>query len=142
MVAAITAFADDLEDLKAASVRYVTAMKAVLALSDGSDCSERIAKANVYAAAEADYYRAARQAMPNLLQIAKRDKTDSTYGEELARIFHDFSDDRDQEASGMLESKLNLCPRSDQRDQACLAVDRAQQVAEQFVRDCSGLEGI
>jgi len=35
MVAAITAFANDLEDLKAASVRYVTAVKAVVALSDG-----------------------------------------------------------------------------------------------------------
>jgi hypothetical protein len=113
MLAPITAFADDLEDLKTASVRYVTAMKAVLALSDGSYCSETIAKANEYAASKADYYRAARQAMPSLLQMAKGEKTDNTYGEELTRIFQDFGEDRDQEASGMLETKLNICPKSD-----------------------------
>ena len=38
MLGGITALADDLADLKAASVRYVAAMKAALALSDGSDC--------------------------------------------------------------------------------------------------------
>jgi hypothetical protein len=62
----ITACADDLEDLKAASVHYVAAVKAVLAISDDSDCSETIAKANNYAAAKIAYYAAARKAMPNL----------------------------------------------------------------------------
>jgi hypothetical protein len=80
--------------------------------------------------------------MPNLLQMAKRDKADNTYGEELSRIFHGFGEDRDQEAIGMLEAKSNLCPKSDQRDQANLAVERAQQIAEQFVKDFNGLEGI
>ena len=70
----ITASADDLDDLKAASVRYVDAIKAALALSNGSDCSEAIAKANEYAAAKVAYYQAARQAMPALLQIAKGKK--------------------------------------------------------------------
>jgi hypothetical protein len=113
-------------------------MKAVLARSDGSDCSERIAKENEYAAAKVDYYRAAWQAMPDLLQMTKRDP----YGEELTRIFQGFGENRDQEASGMLEAKLKLCPKSDQRDQACLAVQRAQQIAEQFVKDFGGLEGV
>jgi hypothetical protein len=40
IVAATTAYADDFEDLKAASVRSVAGMKATLALSDGTDCSE------------------------------------------------------------------------------------------------------
>ena len=44
MVAAITAFADELGDLKAASVRYVAAMKAVLAISDDADCPELVRK--------------------------------------------------------------------------------------------------
>ena len=41
------------------------------ALSDGSDSSETLAEANEYAAAKVDYYRAARQAMPDLLQMTK-----------------------------------------------------------------------
>jgi hypothetical protein len=51
IVAAITANADDLEDLKAESFRYVASIKAVLALSDDLDCSDTITKANEYAAA-------------------------------------------------------------------------------------------
>jgi|HubBroStandDraft_6_1064221.scaffolds.fasta_scaffold501574_3 hypothetical protein len=66
IVAAITAYADDLEDLKAASIRYVAAMEAALALSDEADCSERVAKANEFAAAKVAYYEPARQAMPGL----------------------------------------------------------------------------
>jgi hypothetical protein len=137
MVSSVTVFAGDLEDLKAASLRYVTAMEGVLALSDDSDCSETIAKANEDAAAKVDYYRAARQAMPDLLQMAKGDP----YGDELTRIFQDFGENRDQKASGMLEAKLNLCPKSDQRDEAHLAVERAQQIAEQFIKDFGRLEG-
>ena len=108
------------------------------ALSDGSDSSETLAEANEYAAVKVDYYRAARQAMPSLLQMAKRDP----YGEELTRIFQDFGENRDQEASGMLEAKLNLCPKSDQREKARLVVERAQQIADQFVKDFGGLEGV
>ena len=74
--------------------------------------------------------------------IAKGEKTNNTYGEELTRIFQDFGENRDQEASGMLEAKLNLCPKSDQREKACLAVEQAQQIADQFVKNFSGLEGI
>jgi hypothetical protein len=103
------------------------------ALSDGSDSSETLAEANEHAAAKVDYYRAARQAMPDLLQIATREETGNPSGEELTRIFHDFGEDKDHDASGMLEAKLNLCPKSDQRDQTRLAVERAQQIAEQFV---------
>ena len=43
IVVAITAFAGKLEDLKAASVRYVAAMKAVLAIPDDSDCPGLVA---------------------------------------------------------------------------------------------------
>jgi hypothetical protein len=55
-VAAITAFAGSLEDLKAASLRYVAAMKAALAISDDSDCPELVVKANDYAADKVAYY--------------------------------------------------------------------------------------
>jgi hypothetical protein len=65
MVAAISALADDLGELKAASVRYVAAMKAALALSDGADCSETIASANEYAAAKVAYYNAAARRCPS-----------------------------------------------------------------------------
>ena len=142
MVAAITAFADDLEGLKATSVRYVAAMKAVLAISDDSDCPELVAKANDYAAAKGAYYTAAREAMPALLQIAKGEKTDSGYGNELTQIFRGFGEDSDEAASGAPEAKLNQCPTSDQRDQARLAVEHAKQTAEQFVKDFGRLEGV
>jgi hypothetical protein len=46
IVAAITAFADDLEKLKATSVRPIAAMKAALELSDDSDCSGTIVTVN------------------------------------------------------------------------------------------------
>jgi hypothetical protein len=49
VVAAITGFAGSLEDLQAASVRYVTAMKAILAISDDTDCPELVAKGVDYA---------------------------------------------------------------------------------------------
>jgi hypothetical protein len=140
-VAAITASADDLEDLKAACVRYVAAMKAALELSDDADCPETIARVNEYAAAKVAYYKAARQAMPALLEIAKRQATDSRYGNELIEIFRGFGEDRDEEATGALEAKLNRWPPSDQRDQARLAVEEAKQTAEQFVKDFGGLEG-
>ena len=139
---AITAYADDLEDLKAASGRYVAAMKAALALPDAPDCSEAIAKAGEYAAAKIAYYDAARQAMPALLQNAKGLKSDSTYGEELTEIFRGFGEDRDEEATVTLESELYRCPTSDRRDQARTAVELARQIAAQFVKDFGGLDGV
>jgi hypothetical protein len=75
MMAAITAFAGSLEDLKAASVRYVAAVKAVLTISEDSDCPQLVAKANDYAAAKVAYYTAARKAMPALAQMAKGQET-------------------------------------------------------------------
>jgi hypothetical protein len=97
IVAVITAYADDLEDLKAASVRYVAAMKAALTLPDEPDCSETVAKANKYAVAKVAYYKAARRAMPALLEITKGVETDSRYGRELTEIFRGFGEDRDEE---------------------------------------------
>jgi hypothetical protein len=101
IVAAITGYADDLEDLKAASVRYVASMKAVLALSDEADCSETVSRANDYAAAKVAYYRAARRAMPALLEMAKRQETSNGYGDELTEIFRGFGEDRDEEVTEM-----------------------------------------
>jgi hypothetical protein len=48
--------------------------------------------------------------MPALLQMAKGGKTDSTFGEQLTRIFRGFAEDKDQEATGTLEEKLKRCP--------------------------------
>ena len=87
IMTAVTASADDLKDLKAASVRYVAAMRAPLALTNDSDCSETIAKANEFAAAKIAYYKTARQAMPALLEKAIGQETDSRYGDELTEIF-------------------------------------------------------
>jgi hypothetical protein len=140
MVAATTAFADNLEDLKAAAVRYVAAMKAVPALSDGSDCTEAIARANEYAAAKIGYYRAARQAMPALLQIAKGENT-GNYWRELTETFLGFGEDKDEEATESLEARLSRCRNVGERDQAVTAVENAKQIAEQFVKDFGRLEG-
>jgi hypothetical protein len=135
IVAAINACADDLGDLKAASVRYVASMKAALALSDEADCFETVARANEYAAAKVAYYKAARRAMPALLEIAKGQETNSGYGKELTEIFRGFGEDGDEEAAETLEAKLSLCPNSDQRDQTRLAVEHAKKTAEQFIHD-------
>ena len=135
MVSATTAFADNLEDLKAASVRYVAAIKVALTISDDSDSPELVVKANDYAAVKIAYYTAARKAMPALLQMAKGQKSDTSYANEITEIFRGFGEDRDEEAMGALEAKLNRCPTSDQRNQARLAGERAKQTAEQFVED-------
>jgi hypothetical protein len=62
-------------------------MKAALALSGEADCSETVTKANDYAAAKVAYYKAARRAMPALLEMAKGQETNSRYGNELTEIF-------------------------------------------------------
>jgi uncharacterized phage infection (PIP) family protein YhgE len=144
IVAAITAFADDLEDLKATSVRYVAAMKAALAISDSSDCSETIANANDYAAAKIAYYKTARQAMPALLQMAKGPETNSHYGNELLEIFRGFGEDTDEAATGALEAKLKLCQNSEQSDQAHLPLNKQRKSQRNSLRtleDSIALEG-
>jgi hypothetical protein len=135
MVSATTAFADNLEDLKAVFVRYVAAMKVALTLLDEAVCSETVAKANEYAAAKVAYYKAARRAMSALLQIAKGQETNSGYGNEL-------SEDRDEEVTETLDAKLNRCPSSDQRDQACLAIEESEETAERFITDFGRLDGV
>jgi hypothetical protein len=80
--------------------------------------------------------------MPVLIEIAKGQQTDSGYGNELTEIFRGFGEDRDEEATGALEAKLNQYPTSDQRDQARLAVEHAKETAEQFIKDFSRLEGV
>jgi hypothetical protein len=50
--------------------------------------------------------------------MAKGQKTDTDYGNELTGIFRGFGEERDEEATGELEARLNQCPTSDQRDQA------------------------
>jgi hypothetical protein len=62
--------------------------------------------------------------MPDLLQMAKGRKSDTSYTNEVTEIFRGFGEDRDEEAMGALEAKLNRCPTSDQRNQAHLAVER------------------
>ena len=141
MLVAVTGSADDLGTLVAAARRYVASMKAVPALPEAPNCSETIAKAREYAAAKAGYYEAARQAMPTLLQIAKRQKAERTYGVELTEIFLSFGEGRDEEVSEMLNAKLNRCPSSDQRDQACLPVEQSKETAERFIKDFGRPDG-
>jgi hypothetical protein len=141
MLGAITSSADDLGILETAAKRYVASMKAVLALPEAPDCSQTIAKAGQYAAAKIAYYDAARQAIPALLQNAKGPKSDSTYREELTEIFRGFGEDRDEEATASLETKLHQCMISYQRDEALRAVKQARQAAAQFVKDFGRLEG-
>jgi len=139
--AAITAHADALEDLKAASVCYVAAMKAALALSDREDCTETVAKSDEYSAARVAYYKAARRALPALLETAKGQETSNGYGNELTEIVRGFGENRDEEVTEMVEAKLNRCPSSDQGDQARLAVEQAKEAGERFTKDFGQLEG-
>ena len=142
MLGAATGSADDLGALKAAARGYVLAMKAVIALPEKVDCSETIAKAGEYAAAKIAYYDAARRAMPALLQIAKGQNGGSSSGGELTEIFRNFGEDRDKQATGILDNKLNLCPASEHWSQARTAIDHARQIADQFIKDFGALEGV
>jgi hypothetical protein len=142
VLSAVTGCADDLGALNAAARRYVSAMKSVLELPEGVDCSETIAKAGQYATAKIAYYDAARRAMPALLQVVKGQKSDSTYGEELTEIFRGFGEDRDEEATATLEANLHQCMISYGRDEALRAVEQARQTAAQFVKDFGGLDGV
>jgi hypothetical protein len=79
--------------------------------------------------------------MPALLEMAKGQETSNGYGDELTEIFRGFGEDRDEEVTETLDTKLNRCPSSDQRDQASLAVAQAKETAEQFVKDFGRLDG-
>jgi hypothetical protein len=117
-------------------------MKAVLALPEAPDCSETIAKASEFAAAKIAYYAAARHAMPVLLQNAKGQETDSSYGDVLTEIFRGFGQDKDEEATEFLFDELKPCPASEQRDRTRMAIEQARQIAEQFIKDFGALEGV
>jgi hypothetical protein len=121
MSAGFTATADDFEILRDTAERYLAAMKAALALSDDSECSETIAKAEEYAAAKVAYHRAARQVM----RAAIQGPTGQNNGKELISIFRGFGPDKDEEAMMELEARLARCPASDERDHAQKAVERS-----------------
>jgi hypothetical protein len=101
--------ADDLQVLKAAAGRFAVAIRAVLDLPMAADCSEISSKACEYTAAKIAYYRAARQAIPFLIQMAKGEKTDARYGEDLIELFFGSGEEDDEQATVMLLSKLRGC---------------------------------
>jgi hypothetical protein len=141
MLAAFVSYADDLQALREAAGCYVSAMKAVLNLPKAADCPEICAKADDYATSKVAYYKAARQAMPSLVQMIKGDKTDKRYGEDLIELLDGFGDEEDEEATVILMSKLRECETSYQLIQVRKAVEDAKRVAEQFLKDFGRLEG-
>jgi hypothetical protein len=141
MSVALMAAADDLGALRAAAGRYVVAMRAALALPKTADCAEISAKGSEYATAKIVYYKAARQAMPSLVQMAKGEKTDNRYGEDLIELFRGSGEEEDEESTVMLMSKLRGCENSNQVTQARKTIENAQQIAEQFLKDFGRLEG-
>lgn len=108
MLGSLASEADDLQALKEAAGRYVIAIRAVLGMPE-ADCSEIICKAGEYAAAKVAYYNAARQAMPALLQLAKGEKTDGRYGQDLIELFRGSGEEDDEQATVVLGSKLRGC---------------------------------
>jgi hypothetical protein len=95
-----------------------------------------------YAAAKVAYCNAARQAMPALLQLAKGEKTDGRYGQDLIELFRGSGEEDDEQATVMLGSKLRGCDDSNQHCQQREAVEDAEQIAEQFLKDFGRLEGV
>ena len=79
--------------------------------------------------------------MPRLLDMAKGQETNNSYGNELTEVFRGFGENRDEEVSKTLEAKLNRCRSSDQQDQARLAVEQAKETAERFIKDFGRLDG-
>jgi hypothetical protein len=141
MLGAFVSYADDLHALREAAARYVAAMKAVLNLPKTADCSDISAKADDYATAKVAYYKAARVAMPSLVQMIKGEKTDKRYGQDLIELFRGFGEEEDEEATVMLMSKLRGCETSYQLIQVRKAVEDARQSAEQFLKDFGRLDG-
>lgn len=141
LVGASVSYAEDLQTLKAAASRYVVSIKAVLSLPGSTDCSETSSMAREYATAKVDYYNAARQAMPSLVQMAKNEKSDTRYGEDLIELFRGAGVEEDEHATVILLSKLRGCENLDQRIETRNAVENAQQIAEQFLKEFRRLEG-
>jgi hypothetical protein len=141
MLGAFVSYAEDLQALKEAAGCYVAAMKAVLNLPKAADCPEICAKADDYATSKVAYYKAARVAMPSLVQMSKGEKTDKRFGKDLIELFRGFGDEEDEEATVTLMSKLRGCETSYQLIQVQKAVEEAKRVAEQFLVDFGRLEG-
>jgi hypothetical protein len=142
MLGSFVSEADDLQALKEAAGRYVIAIKAVLGIPEAADCSEITGKACEYAAAKVAYYKAARQAMPALLQLAKGEKTDDRFGQDLIELFRGSGEEDDEQATVMLGSKLRGCDHSSQHCQEREAVEYAEKIAEQFLKDFGQLAGV
>ncbi len=113
LMAAFGAKAGNLETLKTTATLYVVAMKS-----------------------------AARSAMPTLLKLARGGSSGTAEEEELVEMFRGFGEDRDEEAAAALENRLRTCPASSESAKALSAIDRARQVAEQFVEDFGQMEGV
>ena len=141
MLGALASEADDLQTLKDAAGRYLVAMEAVLDLPMAADCSETSSKAGEYAAAKIAYYKAAREAMPSLIRMAKGEQTNTRYGEDLIELFRGSGEEADEAATVTLLSKLRGCDFN-QHSQERKAVEDARQIAEQFLKDFGRLEGV
>jgi hypothetical protein len=142
MLGAFVSHADDLQVLKAAAGRYVAAIKTALDLPEAADCSEITSKACGYAAAKVAYYKAARQAMPFLIQMAKGEKTDTRYGGDLIELFFGSGEEDDEQATVLLLSKLRGCEDFHQSCEERKAIEDAERIAEQFLKDFGQLAGI
>ena len=142
MLGAFISHADDLQALKAAAGRYAVAIKAVVDLPMAAGCSEIRSKARQYAAAKVAYYKAAREAMPSLIRMAKGEKTDNGYGKDLVELFRGSGEEEDEQATVLLLLKLRRCEDFNQRCQERKAVEDAEHIAEQFLKDFAQLEGV
>jgi hypothetical protein len=142
MLGALVSHADELQTLKDAAGRYVVAIKAVLSLPEAADCSETSSKACEYAAAKLAYYKVAREAMPSLIQMARGEKTDTRYGEDLIELFFGSGEEDDEEATVVLLSKLRGCEDFHQSCEERKAVEDAERIAEQFLKDFGQLAGV
>jgi hypothetical protein len=141
LVGALPVVADELKELRAAAGRYVASIKAVLTLPKSANCYEISLKAGEYASTKVAYYAAARKAMPALIRMAKGEKTDSRYGEDLIELFRGAGEEEDQQATIILEFELRSCDSQDQKIQTRKSLKEAQQIAEDFLRDFGRLDG-
>jgi hypothetical protein len=142
MLGAFISHADDLQALKAAAGRYAVAIKAVVDLPMAAGCSEIRSKAREYAAAKVAYYKAAREAMPSLVQLAKGEKTDKRYGQDLIELVRGSGEEDDEQATVFILLKLRRCQDPNQRDQERKALEDAEQIAERFLKDFAQLAGV
>lgn len=74
--------------------------------------------------------------------MAKGQKTDRRYGEDFFELFRGAGEEDDEELTIVLPSKLCGCEDFKEHSQERKAIQDAERIAQQFLKDFGQLEGV